>query len=499
MNTKLVVRSLAVVLGLLAIAMGACLLFASLLPTHEARITHLPHPSPGGWSLALAITAGCSGLFFYIGRDAKHHLLLRKDAVGIVGLTWFVSSLFAALPYLFCEPSLPFHKALFEAVSGLTTTGATVFPNLEYLPKSILLWRSLTQWLGGMGILAMFVVILSGLGAGGMSLFRTESSAHGSDLAGSTLRQTVRSLWILYVTLTVVCALGMWALGMSPFQAVNHAMTTTSTGGFGTENASFHHPGFGIALKLWTTLFMFACGISFPIYIALFRKKRVDVIEQHEETKTYVVLLLIVALVVAIYRFVAGNLTASWEEELVITLFNVVSIATTTGYVVGDYDLWPVPAKGLILMLMVVGGCAGSTAGGLKVSRFILWFRMARIEIGRAYRPKRVVALELNGYPVPEGTRGQLFVILTTATALTAVGSYLLAAFEPDKSVDGCVSAVVSCLSNVGPAFNEFGPTKNFSDLSVPGTLLLPILMILGRLEYIAVLALFSRNLWRRY
>ncbi len=181
------------------------------------------------------------------------------------------------------------------------------------------------------------------------------------------------------------------------------------------------------------------------------------------------------------------------------TVFNVVSIATTTGFVIGDYDSWPVLTKGLILFLMLVGGCAGSTAGGLKVSRLLLWFKMLRIEIRRTFRPKETVSLRLNGRPVPDSARGQLFVILSSAVAAIAVSSFILVALEPDKSVDGCVSAVITSVSNVGPAFNEFGPTQNFASLSNPGMILLSLLMILGRLEYVALLALFSRTLWKKF
>jgi len=167
--------------------------------------------------------------------------------------------------------------------------------------------------------------------------------------------------------------------------------------------------------------------------------------------------------------------------------------------VVGDYATWPVLAKGLILILMLVGGCAGSTAGGLKVGRLLLWYKMVRVEIRRAYRPNQVSALKLNGRTLPEGTRGQLFVILTSAAVVGAVACYALVGFEPDKTVDGCVSAVLTSLSNVGPGFKEFGPTENFASLSSPGMFLLSILMIVGRLEYIALLVLFSRPLWRKY
>ena len=496
MNVRLVSRSLGILLLLLGAAMAVCFLVGSVLPVSA---DHNGETGLAGWWIAIAITLAGGGLLFSIGRRTRKDRILRKDAIGIVGLAWFVCSFFAALPYALCQPGLPPSQALFEGVSGLTTTGATLIGDLHSLPKTLLLWRSLTQWLGGIGILAMFVLVLSGLGASGLTLFRTETSAHGQDLAGTTMRNMVQWLWSLYLALTVVCAMGMRLLGMDTFQAINHAMTTVATAGFGTENTSFATEGFGIPLKLWTALFMFLSGISLPLYIAIIRRRRLDVVKQHEETWVFVGILLAMLAVAAASRRWSENFSGPWLEESVNTLFNVVSILTTTGYAASDYNLWPPLAKALILCAMIVGGCAGSTAGGLKVSRILLWLRMVRMEIGRIYRPNEVVVLKLNGHHVPSTARGQIFVILTTATALIVFGSALLISLESDRSAIGCISAVIACLMNIGPAFAEFGPSSNYAGLSAASNLLLPALMVIGRLEYFAVLALFSKNLWRRY
>ena len=266
--------------------MVLCYLFGAFLPS--ASNEHSGETGGTGWTIAIALTLGGGAGLVFIGRRTGAQSILRKDAIGIVGLAWFVCGAFAALPYGLCEPRLPVTSALFEGVSGLTTTGATVISDLESLPKTILLWRSLTQWLGGMGILAMFVLVLSSLGSSGLTLFRTETSAHGQDLAVATLRHMAQWLWSLYVALTVLCGLGMWVLGMNAFQAVNHAMTTVATAGFGTENASFGGAGFGNGLKLWTALFMFLSGISLPLYIAMIRKRSLTIIKQHEETWMFV-------------------------------------------------------------------------------------------------------------------------------------------------------------------------------------------------------------------
>jgi trk system potassium uptake protein TrkH len=222
-------------------------------------------------------------------------------------------------------------------------------------------------------------------------------------------------------------------------------------------------------------------------------------LRKHEETWGFVLILVVVTLALYADRIMWGGVGADFDKEFIDTAFNAVSVMTTTGFVVGDYNSWPEVGKGLIVFLMLVGGCAGSTAGGLKVSRVILWMKMLRIEIRRAYRPNELVKLKLNGRPVPDGTRGQMFVIATSAAVAIALGSYLLAAMEPKLTFDGCLSAVVTCVSNVGPAFNEFGPTENFAKLSHASKIMLSLLMVVGRLEYIAVLVLFSRTLWRKY
>ena len=495
MNLHIVSRNIGFMLVLLAVAMGACLGLGYVLPPGAG---HSAEKALNGWEISMAITTLSGIILIRAGRCAKEMRILRRDAVGIVGLGWFVCSAFGSLPYLLCEPGLGFAEAYFEAVSGLTTTGASVFSDLASLPETVLMWRSLTQWIGGLGILAMFVLILSGPGVSSRSLFGGESSANLSEFSGVPIRKTARSLWMLYTAFTIVCALGLWALGMTPFQAINHALTTTSTGGFGTEGDSLN--GFGNPVRIWVIFFMVICGISFPLYLVMLGGGRDwKTLRSHDETRWFLLLIAAASAFLIIVRWLSGSLTGDPVSDFVETVFNVASISTTTGYAVGDYDTWPVLAKGVILFLMLIGGCAGSTSGGLKVSRMLLWFRMLRIEVRRAFRPNETVPLRLNGRTAPRGTRGQVFLILTSAAAVVAVASFVLAGLEPDLSVDGCASAVLSCACNVGPAFNEFGPAHNFGSLTPPSLVLLSLVMVLGRLEYVAVLALFSRTLWKRF
>ncbi len=392
MNPRILSRSIGILLLLLASAMGACLLLGFWLPVNT---DHNPEAEVSGWLTSLAATATTGAALFLVGRrHEQQQIMIRKEAIAMVGISWIACSFFASLPYQICPPHLAFDRALFESVSGLTTTGATVFAEIESLPKTILLWRSVTQWLGGMGILGMFVLVLSGIGANGKTLFGTESSTHSTDLSVANVRQTTRSLWFFYFALTGIAALGMGLLGMSPFQAINHALTSTSTGGFGTENDSIAGAGFGAPLKVWIIVIMLLSGVSFPLYIALIKRREFRILKQHEETWWYLGLLLIASIALIVI-----NATAHGGESTVNIVFNAVSIMTSTGFVVGDYDSWPLIGGEIIVILMVIGGCSGSTAGGLKVSRLILWLRLMRIELIRAFRPKLVLPLKLNGVP----------------------------------------------------------------------------------------------------
>ena len=457
-----------------------------------------------GWILSIIITAS-SALMMLVAwwmtkkpkDESSSKIETKKELVATSTIPWLICGIYAALPYIFCSPHLPLEKALFEAVSGLTTTGATVITDLREIPKTLLVWRSLTQWLGGLGIIILSFLIIGRSGGAGRTMVGAESSLLSHDLKERSLKSLIRNLWALYIALTIICAGGLWAFGLSPFQAINHALTTTATAGFGTENDSF--TGFGTGAKLWTMLFMLVCSLSFPLYLVLMNRKkktkhRLQELRQHEETRWF----LIIA-ATAISAVLVLNYFDPVGQPVIDALFNVVSIATTTGYAAGDYNQWPLLGKELLLVLMVIGGCGGSTAGGLKVWRIILWIRFLRSELIRAFRPRMISRPTINKHPVDEGTFGQLFIVFTTASFFLATGSLAIQLFEPSMSTVGCLSAVIASMFNIGPAFAEFGPTQNYAHLSTASTLMLPVLMILGRLGFVFVLVLFSRKLWKHY
>jgi len=468
---------------------------SALVPAGELHETGLDLE---GWGISLSITLAVGASLFIVGhvkgkRSGRSPAMRRREAMALVGAGWFACSCAAALPYFFCEPQVSLDFAFFEGVSGLTTTGSTIFVDLERLPKSILMWRSLTQWVGAMGILAMFVVVLSGMTSSSKTLIGAESSLSNTDLA--SLRQTMRRIWLLYLGFTIVCGLGLWGMGLTPFQAVNHGLTAVATGGFGTENTSVAGAPFGTASKIWLMVFMILGAISFPFYLTMMKRKWNDLREKFEEVYWFLGIVGIASLVLLIQHFL-GGFDGARPVDIV---FNVISIGTSTGYVSSDFDEWSRLAVGVLVLLMVVGGCSGSTVGGLKVSRIIMWVRFLKSGLHHTFRPKMVEPIKLNGRKVQDGAFEQLFLVISMFGFFTIMGTFVLQLLEPAQSLKGSLSAVISCLGNMGPALADMGGAEGFAQAGVATKVFFAILMILGRLEYIAFVVLFSRQLWKRY
>ena len=468
---------------------------SALVPAGELHETGLDLE---GWVISLSITLAVGASLFIVGhvkgkRSGRSPAMRRREAMALVGAGWFACSCAAALPYFFCEPQVSLDFAFFEGVSGLTTTGSTIFVDLERLPKSILMWRSLTQWVGAMGILAMFVVVLSGMTSSSKTLIGAESSLSNTDLA--SLRQTMRRIWLLYLGFTIVCGLGLWGMGLTPFQAVNHGLTAVATGGFGTENTSVAGAPFGTASKIWLMVFMILGAISFPFYLTMMKRKWNDLREKFEEVYWFLGIVGIASLVLLIQHFL-GGFDGARPVDIV---FNVISIGTSTGYVSSDFDEWSRLAVGVLVLLMVVGGCSGSTVGGLKVSRIIMWVRFLKSGLHHTFRPKMVEPIKLNGRKVQDGAFEQLFLVISMFGFFTIMGTFVLQLLEPAQSLKGSLSAVISCLGNMGPALADMGGAEGFAQAGVATKVFFAILMILGRLEYIAFVVLFSRQLWKRY
>lgn len=490
MNLRLLAKVLGLLLLLLAATMLVCLGYALLT---EERFTGMDPVDTFGLSVGVTASIGL-GLYLF-GRKAGRDIL-RKEAIAVVGLGWIFCTVFGALPYLLCRPALDFSGAIFESASGFTTTGASVITDLREYPRSILLWRASTQWLGGVGILVLFVALLSYLGVGSKALFRHESSAKSGEGLRARIQDVAVRLWQIYLALTVICVLGLSVLGMDLFEAVCHAFAALSTGGFGTRNESIAAFD-SFAIELWLVIFMTLGGTSFMLFAWLLRGKWVRW-KTEEETKTYLAIIGLITLVIAIDVSVRMEQTGALRA-LRDALFQVVSIITTTGFVTADFDRWPALSKMLLILLMAVGGCAGSTSGGIKVSRVILFAKTLRLEVLHAFRPNLVQRPSLNGHPVDDGVRNQVVLFVALAGVTVALGTVIVCVMEPAFDIDSSFTAVMTTLFNVGPGLGEVGPTRNFAHL-VPATkIFLSLLMIFGRLEFSALLVLFMPSLWRKY
>jgi trk system potassium uptake protein TrkH len=488
MDYRLLSRVLGFLLLLMAVSMGACLLYSLIdNETNHAADRAL------GWSAL--ITAAAGGSLVFLGRGCRREIL-RREAIAIVGLGWIVSSGFGALPYMLGEPSLPPAAAVFESASGFTTTGSSAIADVEIWPRGILLWRATTQWLGGMGILVLFVAILSMVAGGSKSLFRRESSAKFSEGFSTSVRETSWRLWQIYMGLSALCAIGLVVLGMPVFDAVCHTFAAISTGGFSTRNASIAYYD-SPAIEWWIILFMALGAISFMLYAWLLARRWVRW-KQDEETRFYLGMLVFVTVVITgslLYNAAAGG----FADSLRAAAFQVVSVSTTTGFVTADYDKWSNFARIMLVALMFVGGCAGSTAGGVKVGRLLVFFKTFARQLTHTFRPTQVVPVRINGVPLTDSYLAEVGFFIALVGFIVALGSLAVAVLEPSFDLVSSFGAVVANLFNVGPGLGAVGPMCTYAGLH-PGThLVLSLLMIMGRLEILVLLALFSHRLWRKY
>ena len=489
MDYRQLCRFLGLLLLLMAASMAGCLAYA--VYDQEPRFA-----ADRALGLSALITAAAGGMLRWFGRGSSLEIL-RREAIAIVGLGWTLSTLFGALPYVLSTPSLSPAAAIFESASGFTTTGASAIADVEIWPRGLLLWRATTQWLGGMGILVLFVAVLSMAGGGGTkSLFRRESSAKLSEGFAARMRDTAIRLWQIYIGISAVCFIGLVVLGMPVFDAVCHTFATISTGGFSTKNASI---GFyqSPAIEWWIILFMLLGAISFMLYAWLL-VGRWSKWTQDEETRFYLVLLALVTLAVTgslLYNLQAPDISTALRNAA----FQVVSVSTTTGFVTADYDKWSNFSRILIVAVMFIGGCAGSTAGGIKVSRFMVFFKNFRRQMIHTFRPNRIIPVRINGVPLTDSYLAEVGFFLALVGFIVALGSLAMAVFEPAFDLVSSFGAVIATLFNVGPGLGAVGPSCTFAGLGSATYLLLSVLMVMGRLEILAAMVLFVPALWRRY
>jgi trk system potassium uptake protein TrkH len=510
LNFRYVLRQLGLVLGVLSLCMTLVVGFQGLRFWAGASLNVAAIESLGVTIVVgLAVAVG----LWLVGKYRTLDVLGRREALLLVALTWLVGAALAGLPYLLWGWLAPLAEAhplqkptacYFEAMSGLTTTGATVLSDTHTLPPTLLLWRAMTQWLGGLGIVVLFVAVLPTLGVGGKKLFQVESPGPQAKGIRPRIRQTARLLWTIYLGLTLVQIVVLHLFGMSWFDAICHTFATLASGGFSTENGSI-----GAYHSAWidgiTMLFMVLAGINFGLYYYLLQG-RPKLMWRDPELRTFGLMLLTATLIVSyclvgtsIVTSAGETVEAGFLQALRYGAFQVISIQTTTGFVTADFNQWPFLAKAVLVMLMFVGASAGSTSGGIKVIRILVAGKIMTTEVERIYRPRVVRTVRVGRGVVDAGMRQGVLVYTVYVVGFFVLGGIALSVLEgPGLSVTSAFTASAATLNNIGPGLGAVGAVNTYTFFSAPSKLVMTLLMVLGRLELYTILVLLAPQFWRR-
>jgi len=439
-----------------------------------------------------ALGAAAGVLLVLFNRSGQRITLNHREGMAIVTLSWVAACLTAALPFYLSGAIPSFTDCLFETMSGFTTTGASILDNIEAMPKGLLMWRSLTHWLGGMGIILLSLAVLPFLGVGGMQLYKAEVPGPTPDKLRPRLKDTALLLWTVYLLFTVLETVLLYFGGMDIFNALCHTFGTVATGGFSPKNASIGHYE-SLYIHTVITVFMFLAGTNFALHFKLLQGSPGGYL-QSSEFKYYLALVLVVTGVIALS--VWGSSDEGPGYALRHGAFQAVSILTTTGYVTADYEVWAPLAQVLLLICMFSGGMAGSTGGGIKTMRTLLLGKHNLRELKKLVHPRAVIPLKLDGRPVSESVLGgiwgffllYLLLMLLAALVLAGLGVNPLTAF----------AAAIACIGNIGPGLGGVGPTDNYAHLPLAAKWVLTFCMLLGRLEIYSVIVLITPEFWRK-
>lgn len=480
-------RPVGQLIGLHVIALGASMLLPLLVDLADG------HGNARGVSVAAFLTLAAGMAVTLITRhEQQPHGLTRPQAFLLTVLLWTILPAFGALPFIFGAPQVSFTDAYFEAMSGMTTTGSTVFSGLDAAPHGMLLWRAMLQWFGGLGIVIVAILFLPAMRIGGMQFFRTVSfDVSGSEVIPQATR-IAADLTILYLALTLACTLGYAAAGMTVFDALCHAMTTIPTGGYANYDASFGH--FGPEAQYVAIIFMALAAMPFVRFVELARGRGVR-LWQDQQVRGYLVIIAVAASVLALARLHTAPTSA--EETFRSSLFSVVSVLTTTGYASTDYGLWGGLAGAVIFVVSLIGGCTASTTGAGKVFRYQVLFSALLVQIRRIHAPHGVYPMRYQGRPVePEVVSSIMAFFFIYASTLSII-AILLSLMGVDFLT--AISAPIATVTNVGPGLGRvIGPSGNFASLPDAAKWVLDAGMLLGRLEFLSVLVLFLPVFWQR-
>ncbi len=481
MKIKLVFRITGRVLFVEAAAMLLPLLVSILYGQNDAH----------AFLISIGVTAGAGLLMIMLTRGDRQKNLQAREGFAIVAATWIMLSLFGALPFMISGAIPNLGDALFETISGFTTTGATILANIEILPRGILFWRSFTHWVGGMGVLILFLALLPSMGERSIQLLRAESPGPSPSKLVPRIGATAKILYTIYLVLTVMEIIILKFAGMPFFDSVVHAMGTAGTGGFSIKNASIGAYG-NTAAEIVIGVFMMLFGVNFAIYYQMLKKEYGKVM-RNTELLTYLGIVGVsVALITANIRPMYDKLGQALNHAF----FQVSSIITTTGYATTDYNYWPDFSKMIIVTLMIVGACAGSTGGGVKVMRVVILFKAIAREIRKIIHPRAVNIVRVDGQALGEDVLASCMQFFSAYVCIL-IGGTLVVSLD-NTGFTTSFTAVLSCISNVGPGLEMVGPAGNFESFSYLSKAVMSLCMLIGRLEIFPILVMLAPSSWKK-
>jgi len=496
-GSKINIRIILKIIGLLLVLEGFFIITSIPFSIYYGSPTNFSFSLFNGkddfWALVISgVFVSSVGLIVWLStRRAKDSSLGKREGYVIVSLSWLVISLFGAIPFILSGAIPNFTNAFFETISGFTTTGASILNDIEALPKGLLFWRSMTHWMGGMGIIVLTLAILPFLGIGGMQLFIAEVPGPTPDKIHPRITSTAKRLWGIYVLLTAAETVLLMTGGMDLFDAICHAFGTMATGGFSTQNASIAN--YSPYIQYIIILFMIFAGINFTLhYLALHGKLKT--VWKNEELRYYLKLMGSVTIIIAVSLVLIHG--SGIEKGFRDALFQVVSITTTTGFVTTNYLNWPFFLWMIIFILMFAGGCAGSTGGSIKMVRQLLLLKNSLLELKRLIHPHAIIPVRINDKPVSQDITSNILAFFLIYILIFSLGSVFMSFIGLE--FESAVGAVAATLGNIGPAIGSVGPVSNYADIPVVGKWFLSFLMLLGRLELFTILILLSPAFWKR-
>ncbi|MCI0697077.1 TrkH family potassium uptake protein [candidate division KSB1 bacterium] len=481
MNYKIIARLLGILMIVLALVMATAIAWTIYFREPKTTLAFI---------LSSVVTLFFGFGLYYLGRK-ELGAIGRREALLVVTVSWFLTGLFGAIPYILDGAFTNFAEAFFETVSGFATAGSTVLTDIESLSHGLHYWRTLTHWLGGMGIVVLFIAIFPQLGVGAKHLFKSETPGPITEGLKPQIKETASTLWKIYLGLTAAeCAL-LYMAGLSFFDALCHSFATLATGGFSTKNASIAHFN-SVAVELIIIVFMFLAGINFSLYYA-FIKGNFAALFKSAELRVYATIVVLATCAITLNILVIHS---DFLTALRYASFQVISIVSTTGFGTDNFDLYPAFSRVLLVMLMIIGGSAGSTSGGMKISRIIVIAKAAFVECYKIFRPQAVKAVKIGKSVMSDEITKSIFGFFTLYLLVIVFGSLFMSLLGLD--IITASTAVITTLGGVGPGLAQVGPIENFAFIPTVGKIFLSLCMILGRLELYTVLVLLVPDFWKR-